>query len=67
MKTKSRGSGTDAPRKVFIAVYVSGGIVQDVIANIPTSDFEVEIVDADNEPTSAAGKRWEELKRSGLS
>lgn len=43
-----------------IAVYIKGGVLQAVRSNIST-DLEIEIVDADNEPDTACD-RWDELQ-----
>lgn len=47
---------TNTPK---VAIYVSGGIVQEVLSNIG-QDLEVELVDKDNDPETAKD-RWVEL------
>ena len=42
-----------------IAIYIEGGLIQAVRSDV--HDFEIEIVDKDNEPETAED-RWEELQ-----
>ena len=58
-KVTSPNNNNQPNTNMKIAIYIEGGLIQAVRSDV--HDFEIEIVDKDNEPETAED-RWEELQ-----